>query len=225
MLKRATGQPRENSGGAPRSSASTPQPVVESSVSGVCEVRAQRSNTDQGPPGGGHPPRGMHAWCGRYDPPRECRAHIRRVAVPLCGGAAAQRERCVRRCVRGGPKTPPHAERLSTVIWLILPAVICFVQGLSHARLSANGFQQWVCEWLLTSAVISVIECGVGTGGGPRAPRGIGAQLDILQNLVANTRRPRVGHGATLGRSSPRRRRRSRRGRCGPLCVTPSGGR
>ena len=45
-------------------------------------------------------------------------------------------------------------------IWLILPVVICFVQGLSHACLSVHGFPQWVCEWLLTSAVIYVIECG-----------------------------------------------------------------
>ena len=40
--------------------------------------------------------------------------------------------------------------------------------------------QQWICEWLLTSAVISVIECGW-----HHLPD---AQLDILQNLVANTR-------------------------------------
>ena len=42
---------------------------------------------------------------------------------------------------------------------------------------------QWVCEWLLTSAVISMIECGW-----HHLP---GARLDILQNLVANTRKPR----------------------------------
>lgn len=64
-------------------------------------------------------------------------------------------------------------------IWLILPVVICFVQGLSHAYLSANGCRQWICVWLLTSAVIYVIECGW---------RQDGAQWDILQNLVANTR-------------------------------------
>ena len=48
-------------------------------------------------------------------------------------------------------------------------------------QVSAHMVQQWVCEWLLTSAVISAIECGW-----HRLP--MGAQLDILQNLVANTR-------------------------------------
>ena len=60
-------------------------------------------------------------------------------------------------------------------IWLILPVVICFVQGLSHAYLSAHGRRQWICVWLLTSAVIYVIECGWHPGvpnGHPPKPGG-----------------------------------------------------
>ena len=69
---------------------------------------------------------------------------------------------------------------------MILPAVICFVQGLSHASLSVHGLAQWVCEWLLTSAVTSVIEHCDGPTTGSAWPKE--ALLDILQNLVANTR-------------------------------------
>ena len=37
----------------------------------------------------------------------------------------------------------PQAKRLKqSRIWLILPAVICFVQGLSHACLSALGLTE-----------------------------------------------------------------------------------
>ena len=82
---------------------------------------------------------------------------------------------------RGGGATAQGGRGGRRGIWLILPVVICFVQGLSHAYLSANGRGQWICEWLLTSAVISAGECG-------RRPAFRGAQWDILQNLVANTR-------------------------------------
>jgi len=58
-------------------------------------------------------------------------------------------------------------------IWSILPAVICFFQGLSHACARENGVllftykeekkdktEQWFCEWLITSAIISVVQQG-----------------------------------------------------------------
>ena len=46
-------------------------------------------------------------------------------------------------------------------------------------HVSAQMVQQWICEWLLTSAVIYVIKCAWSNAVDP---------LDIHQNLVANTR-------------------------------------
>jgi len=48
-------------------------------------------------------------------------------------------------------------------------------------HVSAQMVQQLVCEWLLTSAVIQVMECG--------CHQSQVCHLDILQNLVANTRK------------------------------------
>jgi len=40
-------------------------------------------------------------------------------------------------------------------IWLILPAVICLLQGLSHASVRENGKNEYlVCEWLIISAIV-----------------------------------------------------------------------
>jgi hypothetical protein len=50
---------------------------------------------------------------------------------PACPAALGEEERTKR-----GVAPPPRAVG---GIWLILPVVICFVQGLSHAYLSANG--------------------------------------------------------------------------------------
>lgn len=95
-----------------------------------------------------------------------------------------------------------------TRIWLILPAVICFVQGLSHACLSAIGIPQRVCEWLLTSAVIYVIRTP-GLALLPRVTGGTQCCVDILQNLVANTRK-RTSRSAILRGGSDRARLVSR---------------
>ena len=46
-------------------------------------------------------------------------------------------------------------------------------------HVSAQMVQQWICEWLLTSAVIYVVKCAWSNAVDP---------LDIHQNLVANTR-------------------------------------
>jgi hypothetical protein len=46
-------------------------------------------------------------------------------------------------------------------------------------HVSAQTVQQWICEWLLTSAVIYAIQCAWSMASDP---------LDIHKNLVANTR-------------------------------------
>jgi len=46
-------------------------------------------------------------------------------------------------------------------------------------HVSAQMVHQWICEWLLTSAVISAVKCAWSTAVDP---------LDIHHNLVANTR-------------------------------------
>ena len=57
---------------------------------------------------------------------------------PPTGSWGGGRERVPRGC-----HNPESEERERERIWLILPAVICFVQGLSHACLSAHGQNSW----------------------------------------------------------------------------------
>jgi hypothetical protein len=63
------------------------------------------------------------------------------------------------------PLSIPQQDR-RLYIWLILPAVVCFSQGLSHACVRIHGFNaKLVCEWLITPALIST-KCDLDDGVG-----------------------------------------------------------
>ena len=47
-------------------------------------------------------------------------------------------------------------ERLTIVIWLILPVVICLSQRLSHACLSISIIQR-NCEWLIKTVIVYLV--------------------------------------------------------------------
>ena len=116
----------------------------------------------------------VEPWCPAPEP-----ARVALLCVVL--RAAAQSPR---RPLRGACAAPPIGTNGSARANLVDPAsshMLC--SRAKPCKSQRTWIQQWVCEWLLTSAVISATECGWRRSA-------MGAQLDILQNLVANTRPP-----------------------------------
>jgi hypothetical protein len=117
-------------------------------------------------------------WCGPKQPTRthaidrsiEPAAAVYRTADPssavgvkLRVGESPERERASSPPPQGEPraKPKPTEPRGRVTANLVDPASSHMLRSRAKPCMSqSKRFRQWVCEWLLTSAVISVIACG-----------------------------------------------------------------